>query len=254
MLSARLASFVLAGAVVSGPIGAAIPASAQGSFEPDGRMFVVRLTPDPKTSCYSMSTQQTASRGYGDGLKDLGGGALGIRTGIRGEPATRLRIAIACPGFAVVTLDATSLLSSGSFEAAVSLKPLGDVAMTGRLLAPEDGVSLVGSSLTVLYQAPWLCPFLHANNGVIDCGVPQWRVALGKIAENSMFRVTVPDFIRDPAVPAASPRIEPFGQGKFILWVDRTAEPYRYALEPAGLGTLTLASSYEGLLLRPRRR
>jgi hypothetical protein len=104
--------------------------------------------------------------------------------------------------------------------------------------------------LRVWYHAQWLCGFYNLP----DCGVPQWEVAVDRIAEDGTFRVSVPDFARDPLVRAASPG--PHDAGGFTLAADRTSAPFHFALEQDGAspGMVPIAASYPNLGLRPRNR
>ena len=221
---------------------------------PDGREFVIHLTPAAASisTCHIESYQAGLFGGYGGSLPitDLDRGAIRIRTGVRGQPATTLKIAMWCRGYAMTTLTIGSLASS-TFEATVSLTPLADLPMTGRVLPSADGVSLAGATLRVYYSAPWLCAFF----GLPDCMVPQWEIAVDRIGPDDTFRVMVPDFAHDPIAQASAPGWTILPQG-FRLRADRDVAPYNYWLElgdPASGATIPVAAGYPELILRPRR-
>jgi hypothetical protein len=229
-------------------------AERQNSSGPDGREFVVRLTPAAPSisTCHVVSFQTGPFGGYGGNfsVSDLDRGALRIRTGVGGQPAATLKIAIWCRGRAMATLNISSLPSS-TFEATVTLTPLAEQPMTGHLLPSTDGVSLTGATLHAYYNAPWLCGFF----GLPDCMVPQWEVAVERIRMDRTFRLMVPDFAHDPIVLSPAPGWGNLPDG-FRLRAERDVAPYDYWLEPddAAPGTIIpVAARYPELILHPRR-
>jgi hypothetical protein len=221
-------------------------------LEPDGREFMLHVTPAAAlNACVFNSFQTGAFGGYGSTLvRNLGGGAFALRTGLGGKPATTLKIAMWCRGYGMALVDVAALESS-TFERSISLTPRKELPMAGRLLPSSDGVSLAGATLRVYYNADWLCEFFN----LADCMVPTWEVAVDRIADAGTFRVMVPDFAGDPVVaksPGGTPRASP---GSFSLRADRNAAPYDYWLEREGAtsGTVAVASTYPSLVLRPRR-
>lgn len=221
------------------------------SGRPDGREFVVRVTPaDPISTCHVQSFQTGSFGGYGDfSNAEPDRGAFRIRTGIGGQPAATLKVAIWCRRHAMATLNITSLASS-TFEAPVSLAPLAEQPLTGHLLSSTDGVSMAGATLHVYYSAPWLCGFF----GLPDCMVPQWEVAVDRIRTDGTFRLMVPDFAHDPIVQAGAPGWTS-GPDGFRLRADRDVAPYNYWLDPDGAARGTIipvAANYPELILRPR--
>jgi hypothetical protein len=222
--------------------------------EPDGREFILRVTPAPApNACVFNSFQTGAFGGYGSYastlVRNLGGGAFALRTGLGGKPATTLKIAVWCRGYGMALVDVAALESS-TFERSISLTPRNELPMTGRLLPSSDGVSLADATLRVYYNADWLCEFFN----LADCMVPTWEVAVDRIADVGTFRVMVPDFAGDPVVaksPGGTPRAS---TGSFSLRADRNAAPYHYWLEPEGatFSKVPVASAYPSLVLRPR--
>jgi hypothetical protein len=244
LVSARPPAFMQATTSGQDPIG-----------EPDGREFVVRLTPAvPMNTCAVAYVQTGPFGAYGgtDGrrVRNLGAGTFALRTGVGGQPAEALKIAVWCRGYATTTLDISSLASS-TFESTVLLSPLPDVTMTGRLLPSPDGVNLAGATLRVFYVADWLCGFFN----LADCMVPQWEIAVERIADDGTFRVELPDFAGDGGLLPSITRAFPRGAGGFRLRADRDVAPYDYWLEPDGatFGRVPVAASYADLVLRPRR-
>ena len=219
--------------------------------EPDGREFMLRVTPPPAlNACVFNSFQTGAFGGYGGTrVRNLGGGAFALRTGLGGKPATTLKIAVWCRGYGMALVDVAALESS-TFERSLSLTPRKDLPLNGRLLPSPDGVSLAGATLRVYYNADWLCEFFN----LADCMVPTWEVAVDRIADAGTVRVMVPDFAGDPVVaksPAGTPRAS---TGSFSLRADRDVAPYHYWLEPEGttFRHVPVASAYPSLVLRPR--
>lgn len=219
--------------------------------QPDGREFVLRVSPPaPMSSCAFQSFQTGSFGGYGGlPVTDRGSGVFAITTGLRGQPATALKVAVWCRGFAMATIDISTLPSS-SFESAVSLTPLPEIPMTGLVQASADDVSLAGASVRVYYTASWLCGFFNLP----DCGVPTWEVGRDRIADDGTFRVMVPDFVRDPVAQMSTPGW-PRIRGEFRLRAERTSAPFDYWLEQDGSGgvVVAVAASYANLVLRPRR-
>jgi hypothetical protein len=244
---------VVAFAVVMGSAVSSQTPGPRSNGMPDGREFVVHVTPAVSMSTCHVSSFQTGPFG-GIGRFSVNGpgdGVFGIRTGVGGQPAATLKIAMWCRGYAMATLNIASLPSS-TFEAAVSLTPLAGQPMTGRVLPSPDGASMAGGTLRVFYTAPFLCAFF----GLPDCGIPQWEVAVGKVDGDGTFRVLVPDFARDPAVKTSEPGWGSGNPGWFNLRVDREVEPHNYWLEPDGASPPTwipVAATYPELALRPRR-
>jgi len=220
---------------------------------PAGREFVVRVTPTASIrTCHVESFQTGPFGGYGGGftVSDLDRGALRIRTGVGGQPAATLKIAMWCRGHAMATLTIASLASS-AFEATVSLTPLAEQPMSGHLLPSSDGVSMAGATVHVYYSAPWLCGFFELP----DCMVPRWEVAGDRVSTDGTFHLMVPDFARDPIAQAPAPGWPSLPDG-FSLRADRDVAPYNYWLEPddatAGM-IIPVAARYPELILRPRR-
>jgi hypothetical protein len=222
---------------------------------PDGREFVVHVEPaSAAASCWFHHVQYGAfgASGSGDG-RPISGGAFAIRTGIGDKPAKSLKVAVWCRGLGMALLDISALESSG-YEQTLSLLPLKPIPLAGRALPSSDGVSLSNAELRVLYVAPWLCTFFN----LMDCGVPQWNVATGRIATDGTFQVVVPDFAADPVIKkwASEPAILS-GPGVFRLRADRSAAPYNYWLEldrnAAFGGAVPVAAAYPEMLFRPRR-
>ena len=218
---------------------------------PDGRSFIVRVQPAVlATSCQFHHYQTGAFGGFRttDAIP-MGGGAFAIRTGIGDKPATSLKVSVWCASSAMALVEIPALESSG-FERTLTLVPMKPVPLAGRVLASPDGVSLTGAEVRVHYSAPWLCAFFN----LMDCGVPQWEVAIGRIATDGTFRLLVPDFAADPVVMArASTPLH--GAGAFKLRADRSTAPYNYWLELEGgkFGDVAVAASYPELRLLPRR-
>jgi len=225
-----------------------------------GRDFVIHLTPGvAKGSCRGQKYQVGAFGGEATQLPDTkaSGEAIAVPTGLQGQPATSLRVALWCRGYSMVLIDVPSLPAS-TFQAQVSLVPLNDVPFSGKVSASADGISMVGATLRVFYQAPWLCRFF----GWLDCLVPQWEVSAGTIRDDSTFAVMVPDFAADPAILAAVPSaigglgvravpgVTPPAEdrGVLLLRADRRAAPYNW-----WLGSLPLAARYVDMALQPSR-
>jgi len=93
----------------------------------------------------------------------------------------------------MVLVDVPSLEQSG-WQAAIAPVPLRDIPLTGRVLPPDNGVSLSGATLRIYSSADWLCGFF----GLFDCLVSSWEVATGRIADDGSFTVMVPDFTNVP--------------------------------------------------------
>lgn len=220
--------------------------------QPDGRPFILRVSPPaPKSSCAFQSFQTGPFGGYGGlPVTDRGGGVFAVTTGLRGQAATALKVAVWCRGFGMATIDITAL-SSSSFEAAVSLTPLPEIPMTGRVQMRAGDVSVAGASVRVFYSAPWLCGFFNLS----DCGVPTWEVGQDRITDDGTFRVMVPDFVGDP-VAQMSTAGWPRARGEFNLRVDRTSAPFHYWLVGDGSmsGAVPVAAAYPDLVLSARRR
>lgn len=218
---------------------------------PDGREFVVQISPTVSAgSCHVASLQSGEFGGIvGAPVRDAGDGVLAIRTGVAGKPATSLKAALWCRGFAMALVD-VALSESSTYRHLVRLSPIAPIEIAGQVQPPADGVSLAGATLRVWYVADWLCGFFNLQ----DCGVPQWEVAVGRIGPNGEFRIQVPDFFRDPTV-RSQPLRPPFGSGSFRLRADREVAPHHYWLEPAGAppGLVNVAATYPQLRWLPRR-
>ncbi len=217
---------------------------------PDGREFVIHVSPAVEAgSCHLTSFQSGGFGGFGGApVSEAGGGVFAIRTGVGARPATSLKVAVWCRGFGMALVDA-ALLEPSTYRRNLVLSRRDSVVMTGQVLPAADGVHLAGATLRVFYVAAWLCGFFDLP----DCGVPQWEVAVAPIGRDGTFRVDVPGFAGDAIVRQwTSPTA--FNGGHFMLRADRDVAPHHYWLERADAprGPLAPASGYPHLRLQPR--
>ena len=141
-------------------------------------------------------------------------------------------------------------LEQSAWQITIAPDALRNIPLAGRVVPPADGVSLSTATLRVYYNADWLCSFF----GLVDCLVPTWEVATGRIAGDGTFSVMVPDFMNDPSVrPVAGWSA---GQGYFTLKADRSEAPWSFWLSPSGasLDHLPVASEYPSLVMNASRR
>ena len=242
-------AWVCAAGVIANAAQTPLPAVQIPTDTPDGREYRIHLPPAAaKEDCFVRIHQTGPFGGYGYGgydAKKLSDGYT-FRTGLKGKPASTLKVAMWCRGFGMAVVDEPSLGTS-SFDKTLSLTPLKDIQMNGRLLTSADGVTLAGSTVRVWYVAHWLCEFFS----LMDCGVPQWEVATATVALDQ-FELRVPDFAADPVVKKYTGWPHP---GSFTFRADRAIAPYNYWLdtEQAKFGGIPVAATYPPLIFRPRR-
>jgi hypothetical protein len=237
-----------------------------------GQEFSFRLPASVRIERCHVDAALTTNTGVGLGWSRTGGRAgvsgrdLVIRTqALRGSGTqVALKASVWCPGFGMALVDVPSL-DQANFQTTVTLTSRQDVPLAGRVLPPDDGVSLADSTLRVYYQADWLCGYFKQA----DCLVPQWEVETDRVASDGSFRVMVPDFAGDPAVGTDGPNRD---KGAFWFRADRNQAPHNYDLIPDGdpcwagrveqpgslpilpcrPGTLPIARDYRQVVLRAR--
>jgi len=228
------------------------PLTSIHTDESDGREYRIHMRPALRTTeCEFWWFQTGPFGGYGGSPpKRTEVGDFTLRTGLAGKPATVLKISIWCRGYRMALIDETELATS-SFERTVTLAPLKELPISGRLLASADGANLAAFRVRVDYRADWLCSFFNLQ----DCGVPQWQVANGSIANDNTFHVLVPDFANDPAVKSweDAPGL-PMGAGVFSIDVSGAASSYSLRANGTASGNIPVATAYDVIFFRPLRR
>lgn len=223
-----------------------VPLGAQVSPKPspEGRGFTIRIEPASAAQSCIFQTFQTGDFGGAGGstwTRAAGAGAFVTATVGGDKPAKTLKVAVWCRGSAIALVDVPALETS-AFERTITLTPLREIPLAGRVERATDGASLAGTELQVRYVAAWLCTFF----ALFDCLVPSWRVGAGPIAADGTFEVMVPDFANDPTIPKGPREI-----GELSL----RAGGGNYRLEPIGVSSsvVPVATVYPRLLLQPRR-
>lgn len=215
--------------------------------EIDGREFELTLSSAVALGECRLDSFQNGpfgGRGYELPARDLGNGRFALRTGVKGVPAVGLKVAVWCRGYAIALVDVPSL-GAADWKGAATLTPLPEVTITGRVLPPDDGVSLAGARLLVLHEDAWLCGFFNLP----DCMSAIRDIGSGAIASDGSFKISLPDIARDPVIAKWSRR-HPLG-----LRVDRTEPPYHYTLErDEASGALFFSDLWTDVVLRARRR
>lgn len=164
-----------------------------------------------------------------------------ISTSHEGRPATRIRAILYAPGCAIQTLD---LPVSGANNQQYSFicQPLSSVSITG-VLTRTGWLNGTEVKLQASYVARWAQPFLELGDGIVTT-IPVGAVAY--LSPDGRFRLSVPDFLRDPLAGA------PDHPGEFRVWArDKTSAdivaqlvPARPQVIRARMGGLLIQSEY----------
>jgi hypothetical protein len=164
-----------------------------------------------------------------------------ISTNFEGRPATRIKALLYVPGCAIQTLD-LPLSGSTSQRYSFVCRPLQNAWIAGTLTKPER---LYGREvkLQVKYIARWAQSFLGLDDGMIPA-IPVGNVT--QLSADGRFRLSVPDFSRDPLAGA------PDHPGELQIWAtDTTTGRVVAQLIPAGppaaktrMGGLKIESRY----------
>jgi hypothetical protein len=164
-----------------------------------------------------------------------------ISTTHEGRAAPRIKALLYAPGCAIQTLD---LPVSGSNNQQYSFicRPLSSVRIVGALTRTDR---LYGREvkLQAKYVARWAQSFLELGDGIVTT-IPVGDVAY--LSSDGRFRLSVPDFSRDPLAGA------PDHPGELQIWArDKTSEDIVAQLIPAGpqviktrMGGLKIQSEY----------
>jgi len=141
------------------------------------------------------------------------------------HPATGFKAILYAPGCAIQTLDIRLFAGQQSEQVAFACQPLGNVPIAGRVVLPDrfEGRAV---KVEARYIARWAQAFL----GIDDNLVLVIPTGTSDIAADGSFRLSVPDFSRDPESAAGYPASE------IQIWAKDKADGSLVAeLVPSGL-------------------
>jgi hypothetical protein len=218
---------------------AALGVRAQNQPPAAAPAFVIRLPEYTDTKDLEIHYLLTGDfGGYGGFVRTKAGvWEYEIDGSYEGKPAQSLSAVIYCPGYQVETLDYPSLAALRKRSAALQLKPLATVLLSGKVSLPA-GLKADDVKIDVRFAASWECEFF----GLADCLVPSYgKVASAPVAEGGAFSVALPDFAHDSVVSGYE------HPGHFTFTVsERKSGKYLFNLRSEGS-----AGVYGGLPLSP---